>query len=233
MHEPTTILIVEDELIAAEYLKQVLQSNGYKVVDIVDTGEEAVAAALRHRPDIILMDIYLQDSMSGCEAALAISRTLSSHIVFLTAYAEEEMIDYAVASRAGGYLMKPYNNAEIVATLRLLQAKNAPCGAAAEPVPPQNAAAVALANGYVFDRSAGKLLFDGEEIDLSKKGNRLIEVLCSRPRISVSNEELMRYVWSEEVNLQRLRSLVFRVRKIIGEEMIVNYNGVGYLIATK
>ncbi len=223
------ILIVEDELIAAEYLKRILESNGYSVIDVVDSGNEAIRVAKTEQPDIILMDIYLQGHMSGCEAALHISKTFTGHIVFLTAYAEEEMVDYAVAAHASGYLMKPYNEAEILATLRLLAPQQKHPVASPAPFEPST---VTLANGYSFVPAERKLLHHGKEVYLGSKGIKLIEVLCEYSKISVPNETIMRHIWGEEKSGQTLRSLVYRTRQVIGEEMIINYNGTGYIIAT-
>ena len=98
MQEYKKILIVEDELIAAESLKAFLRENGYEVIGITDSGAEAFELAKKLQPEIIFMDIMLKDGLSGSEAALKISRISSAKIVFLTAYAEDEMLDYATRS---------------------------------------------------------------------------------------------------------------------------------------
>jgi CheY-like chemotaxis protein len=64
-----SILIVEDEQIAAIDLKETLTSLGYRVTGIASSGERAVAMAEADTPDLILMDIHLAGRLSGIEAA--------------------------------------------------------------------------------------------------------------------------------------------------------------------
>ena len=68
------IVIVEDELIAAEFLKVILEESGAEVTDIIDSGKEAIEICTTKEPDVIFMDVMLTDNISGCEAAVAISR---------------------------------------------------------------------------------------------------------------------------------------------------------------
>jgi CheY-like chemotaxis protein len=67
-----TILIVEDEVIVAEDLKNKLTRLGYEVEGIASEGEEAIALAGRLRPNLVIMDIQLEGSIDGIEAAQAI-----------------------------------------------------------------------------------------------------------------------------------------------------------------
>jgi len=124
VNEKKRVFIAEDDLLSAEYLKQILQKAGYEVSGVADNAEETIEECKRSRPDAILMDIMLKGRVTGTEAALEISRTLPScKIIFITAYAEKEMIEYAEMSKAYAYLMKPYREKEILATIELL-AKN-------------------------------------------------------------------------------------------------------------
>ena len=63
------VLVVEDEQLTALFIKTLLEDNGYIVAGMAMTGEDAIAKALAHRPDLILMDILLQGDMDGIEAA--------------------------------------------------------------------------------------------------------------------------------------------------------------------
>ena len=81
------ILIVEDEYIVQLDLQSRLQQMGYTVVGLVSTGEEAVAKAAELNPDLVLMDVRLEGSMDGIEAAHRITAARSVPVLFLTAYA--------------------------------------------------------------------------------------------------------------------------------------------------
>ena len=63
--ESARVLVVEDEKILALGMKQKLEKMGHIVVDMVDTGEQAVKSAQKYLPDIILMDIVLKGDMDG------------------------------------------------------------------------------------------------------------------------------------------------------------------------
>ena len=75
------ILIVEDETIVALDTKSTLIKLGYEVTDIVTTYEEALLSFSKNKPDIILMDIFLKNSLSGIDIAKKISYDMSSQAV--------------------------------------------------------------------------------------------------------------------------------------------------------
>ncbi len=220
------IIIVEDELISAEYLKEILEESGAEVIDIIDNGKEAIRICTQKKPDVIFMDIMLRDHISGSEAALEISRQIDTKIIFLTAYMDDEMIDYAVEANAAGYLTKPYNEKQIIATLRLATEHHTP-----KPEPEQMLSnEIHLKNGFIYLRHEKRLLKDAKEIELGPKAQKLIALLCSQPNISISNEQIEMQIWGSAVNDKTLRSLIFRIRALTDDELIKNISGTGYLI---
>jgi EAL domain-containing protein (putative c-di-GMP-specific phosphodiesterase class I)/AmiR/NasT family two-component response regulator len=102
------ILIAEDELIVAENIARHLKQQGYQVVAIVDSGEAAIAQAIQHQPDLILMDIMLQGAIDGIAASTAISAQQSLPIIYMTAYADDETLERAKTTEPYGYLVKPF-----------------------------------------------------------------------------------------------------------------------------
>lgn len=113
------ILIVEDERIIAEDLRVTLESFGYEVIDIISSGEKAIKKAGETLPDLILMDIVLEGEMRGSEAAEIIHRKYNTPIIFLTAYADENTLQMAKASEPYGYLIKPFEERELQATIEM------------------------------------------------------------------------------------------------------------------
>ena len=79
-------LVAEDELLIQLHLIGVLKEHGCEIIGTVETGEEAVEAALRERPDVVFMDIKLQGRMDGYEAARRIAAESAIPIVFISAY---------------------------------------------------------------------------------------------------------------------------------------------------
>lgn len=227
------VVIVEDELIAAEFLKEILEKEGVEVVAIVDSGKEAIHTCIETKPDAVFMDIMLRDNVSGSEAAVEISRRIDTQIIFLTAYSDHEMIDYAVESHAAGYLSKPYNEVEIIATLRLAIARNnsAQSGSATAKIS-ENKEEIALIDGYMYSIRNQRLLKNGLEVELGPKSVLLVKLLSQKPNTSVSDEQIMLHVWGEIVNDKTLRSLIHRIRTATTDSLIRNMSGTGYMICS-
>lgn len=104
-----SILIVEDEQIAAIDLRETLLSLGYSVTGIAKSGEQAVAMVDANVPDLILMDICLAGEMDGIEAARTILERHEVPVIFITAYADADLINKAKEVRPYGYIIKPYD----------------------------------------------------------------------------------------------------------------------------
>lgn len=113
------ILLVEDEGIIAEDIQMSLQDFGYEVCAIVATGEDAVLKTNELRPDLVLMDVVLQGHMDGIEAANQINAHLKIPIIYLTAYADDKMLDRAKITEPFGYLIKPFRDRELHSTIEM------------------------------------------------------------------------------------------------------------------
>jgi CheY-like chemotaxis protein len=113
------VMIVEDERIVAKSLENALQGLHYDVCASEMTGEAAVEAAGRLLPDVILMDIRLSGAMDGTQAASLIWQRFQVPVVYLTAYADAETLAAVKGTNAYGYVMKPYEPAEVHVAVQL------------------------------------------------------------------------------------------------------------------
>ncbi|MCF7793157.1 MAG: response regulator [Candidatus Cloacimonetes bacterium] len=111
------IMIVEDEKIIAEDVKRTLLSFDYDVIGIVSSGEVAVEIAQQEKPDLILMDVMLSGDMNGLDAADHIYNVYDIPVIFLTAYANDEILSKATLSSPFGYLIKPFEDRELKVNL--------------------------------------------------------------------------------------------------------------------
>ncbi len=227
-----TILIVEDDLFSANYLRDILQRNGYRVVGIVTGGHDALRAAMEHRPDLILMDVMLSDNMSGTEAAVQITRNLPDIcIIFITAYIEPEMVEQALRANIFGYLMKPYKEGEILTSIRIALAKTKLLPKTT--LPSAHHLVTCSADGsLVFDKSKRQLYRHGIEVELSVQGLKLMEILCNNINHTVSKEQICMHIWNETKSDITIRTLVHRIRLRIGDNIIKSVSGLGYKIKT-
>jgi PAS domain S-box-containing protein len=107
------ILIVEDERIVAEDIKETLQKFGYDIPAIAKTGESAIEKTQEFRPDLILMDIFLAGRMNGIEAAEQIRQKFATPVIYLTGHADEQIMEKAKITEPYGYIRKPYDEREL------------------------------------------------------------------------------------------------------------------------
>lgn len=115
----TTVLIVEDEILVAENIKSILKKNGYDVVSVAVSGEEAMASADRFKPDIVLMDIVLKGDMDGIEAADTIREKNGLPVVFLTAHSDSKSLERAKVTEPFGYITKPFEERQLTITIEM------------------------------------------------------------------------------------------------------------------
>lgn len=113
------VLIVEDEPATALYLRRFMKELGYEVVGTVDDGAAAIERFAATRPEVVLMDVYLEGALDGVETARAIRRQSNACIVFLTAYADDSTVRRAREAEADGYVIKPVEPDLLRATLEV------------------------------------------------------------------------------------------------------------------
>ena len=112
-HMAINILVTEDESIVRKDIERCLDKLGYNVVATADNGEKAIELALKHKPDLALMDIMIKGDMTGIAAAEEIKRNLDIPVVFLTAYADENTLSQAKLAEPHGYILKPFKEVDI------------------------------------------------------------------------------------------------------------------------
>lgn len=111
------ILVVEDERIVGEDIKNRLQKLGYSVPSIVRSGEEAIDKVKSLNPDLVLMDIVLDGEIDGVEAAAQIKSLYDLPVVYLTAYADYSTLERAKITEPYGYIIKPFDDRDLHITI--------------------------------------------------------------------------------------------------------------------
>ncbi|MCP4544423.1 MAG: PAS domain S-box protein [Chloroflexi bacterium] len=115
----STILVVEDDGLIADRLVRDLTRLGYDVVGMVASGKKALQKVKESRPDVVLMDIYLAGAMNGIDAAAQIRARFDIPVIYLTAYAEDDLLQQAIVTESYGYLVKPTRDRELCATIEM------------------------------------------------------------------------------------------------------------------
>jgi len=119
MTVPANILVVEDDTHVATVLEARLQSFGHEVCDIAKSGPAAIRMAVDRSPDLVLMDILLEGDMNGVEAAELIHNQMDIPIIFVTCLSDQALLERAIKANAYGYILKPYDNAELRYTIEI------------------------------------------------------------------------------------------------------------------
>ena len=119
-----TILVVEDDENVSIVLQARLESFGHSVCAIATNGPAAIRLAREHNPDLILMDIMLEGDMNGIEASEKILAHQDLPIIFLSCLSDREVMDRAICTKPFGYIVKPYDNAELRSTIEITLIKH-------------------------------------------------------------------------------------------------------------
>ncbi|MCP4219050.1 MAG: response regulator [bacterium] len=113
------ILIVEDEWLVAESIRNQLEKVDFGVTDIVSTGKAAIKTVNEKQVDLLLMDIMLQGAIDGIETAGRIRATHDIPVVYLTACIDDEIIQRAKITGPFGYILKPFEERELCSVLEI------------------------------------------------------------------------------------------------------------------
>ena len=113
------ILIVEDERITGEDLRDILTQLGYIVTAVSASAADAIKEARRTSPDLVMMDIRIEGPVDGIDAARALKNEFGIPAVFLTAHADEETLTRAKEAEPLGYIVKPFQEREVRAVIEV------------------------------------------------------------------------------------------------------------------
>ncbi|MDA8264935.1 MAG: response regulator [Actinomycetota bacterium] len=129
-----TVVIAEDEAIVRLDLREILEEQGFDVVGETGRGDEAVALAKAHQPDLVILDIKMP-GLDGLSAARDINVDRKSAVLILTAFSQRNLIEEARDAGALAYLVKPFQQEELLpaievalgrfAEMQALEAENA------------------------------------------------------------------------------------------------------------
>jgi two-component system, response regulator PdtaR len=114
-----SIFIVEDELIAAEDIRETLEKQGYSVTGIARSGESVLETLKTMHPDLVLMDIHLAGTLDGIDTAERVRALHHIPVIFLTAHADEASLGRAKITEPYGYVLKPFDERELHSSIEI------------------------------------------------------------------------------------------------------------------
>jgi two-component system, response regulator PdtaR len=127
-----TVLIAEDETIIRMDLREMLEEEGYAVVEAAD-GEQAVRLAREVRPQLAILDIKMP-LKDGLAAAQEISEERIAPVLILTAYSQRELVEQAAEAGAMGYLIKPFQKHDLLPAIEIAKGRYQQLAALADEV---------------------------------------------------------------------------------------------------
>ncbi len=177
-----TVLIADDDRKIIDMLRRTLAYEGYHVVTAAD-GQEALAKALAHRPDVVVLD-WLMPGVDGLEVARRLREADGTPILMLTARdAVEDRVE-GLDSGADDYLVKPFAFRELLARVRALLRRD---GRSKDPV---------LRVGDVeIDTVSREVRRHGRSIELTSKEYAVLEFFARNPNRVLTRTQIAEHVW--------------------------------------
>ena len=217
------VLVVDDEPAIRRFLCTSLTAHDYSVFEAVN-GQEALAAVLAHRPDLVILDLGLPD-LDGIEVTRLLREWSAVPIIILTVQEQEAAKITALDAGADDYVTKPFGMGELLARMRVALRRAA--SPDAEPV---------FTTGELTVDLARRLVTVGErEVQLTPTEYDLLRVLVTNAGKVLTHRQLLRQVWGvayqEEAHLLRVNMSNLR-HKLEPDPARPNYiltePGVGY-----
>ena len=149
---PVRILVAEDEALIRMDLVEMLQEAGYTVVAQAANGEEAIARATEHRPDLAILDVKMPilDGISAAEKIISIAPVL-----MLTAFSQRELVERARDAGVMAYVVKPFTIGDLVPAIEIAISRHTQMRSLAEEVADLHER---LETRKIIDRAKGILM---------------------------------------------------------------------------
>lgn len=217
------VIIVEDEVLVAHFMSEVLKKMGCDVVEVIHKFDHAVEIIRRTQPDILLLDINLGTPETK-KAGIAIAKALKDEnisTIFMTAYSDNAIIKEAIMQNPENYVVKPFTEESLGIPLKLAIHKIQSRAAKMKLFP--------LCQDYIFDATSKCVICHETKIFLTSMELCALDLLCNRSNKIVTYEELQQYVWAfKPISNSTMRELFSRLRKKIPCLKIQNHSGIGY-----
>ncbi len=225
----TKVLIIEDDPHILLGLEEVLTSDGFEVA-VCNRGDHAIAAVVRHRPALLVLDVMLP-GLSGYDICKQLrAKKMATPILMLTAKGQE--IDKVVGLDLGAddYVTKPFGVSELLARIHALLRRMGGNGPAVEQ--PQTPFQI---GGAVIDPKTFQLKRGKAVEELTAKELKLLQLFSSHPSEVLSRDRLLNEVWGYGYygTTRTLDQVIVQLRKKLGDngdepKHLMTVHGVGY-----
>jgi two-component system KDP operon response regulator KdpE len=181
-----TVLVVDDEPPLVRFLRTTLDAHGWRVI-VAASGQEALALAAAHTPDVVLLDLGLPD-LDGIEVTRRLRAWTVTPVIVISARGQESDKIQALDAGADDYLTKPFGVGELLARMRVAL-RNAARGATGQ------ADLVYRCGELTVDLGARRVSVAGREVHLTRTEYKLLALLVKHAGKVVTHRQLLREVW--------------------------------------
>ena len=116
------ILVVDDEVLIAEFLKDELNALGYNNIVMAHNHAQCMKQIEEFCPELVLLDIRMKNEREGIEIAEEINEKYKIPFIFITAHSDKEIVKHALTTTPAGYITKPFKQIDVYAAIRLVEA---------------------------------------------------------------------------------------------------------------
>ena len=222
------ILLVEDEKLAREGVRDFLISRGYLVTEAVD-GEEAVKKFYESEQsvfDLVILDVMLP-KMNGILVLKEIRKRSKVPVLMLTALSDEGTQLASFDNLADDYLCKPFSLLILEKRIEALMRRTLE-NAQKEEVSKW------VREGVLVDFLEYKGYLNGVDVDLKPKEVELLKLLIENPKVTLRREQILEELWKDELPYDRVIDVYIKnLRKKLQIDCIKTVKGVGYCYAEK
>ncbi|RYY87109.1 MAG: response regulator transcription factor [Chitinophagaceae bacterium] len=163
---PLKIAIVEDDLIIAQSIVELLEESGYCVLEPATRYAEAISLIEKEAPDLVLLDINLPGRLDGVDIARTVRESFRIPFIFLTANTDFETISRAREQRPAAFLAKPVTRAQLYATIETaIHASQQNTPGTSQPSEAKQRKSVFVKEGNAFRRVDFKELLYAESVE--------------------------------------------------------------------
>lgn len=222
------VLIIEDEINICNFIKTVLEANGYQVV-FAGGAIEGKIMFLSHRPDLLILDLGLPD-LDGTEVIKKVREESGTPIIILSARTNEADKVKALDLGADDYITKPFGTNELLARVRAALRGYRRREAENEMTNDK----FSLAD-LVIDYAYRRITIGEHEIKLTQTEYNVLELLSMHAGKVMTYSEINKKVWgfSDSGSVKKLQVNMANIRKKLGEKpgenrYIANELGIGY-----
>ena len=220
--EKLTILYVENKKECLDKYLAFLERHCERLYLAYD-GKEAYDIYIARDPHIVIMDLHLSRFNSTNLAKKIRERgDYNTLLIALTEHADKNMLLDIIDLNFSSYIVKPVNITELLSTLLKISKKI------------ESGKMIYLEYDCSWDSSTNTLFYNNEQIILTKREQKLFELLIQKNGLPCSDDEIFFYVWEDDfdktITNASIRTLIKNLRKKIPKELIVNQYAVGYKI---